>query len=244
MRSNLGGLGGRCTEAPDSGLCLESQAVTQANDIREVRFQGIATARQTDGDGTPIPIDLRIVNETEYRAWNIRLNGIKRQMVGSRSGAFGVINLKGPRLDVQSDGAKQAPRGNWNERIMSRGPNPAGLSGTLPQPSPPLCSDRSHFAPASIRLHVRAAALRVCQRQLPHEPDRERAKHAHHDRAHVLLGTLHSVPASPLPPPLPHAAPHAAPHVAFPVASGDAPNLSSSHVGLRHAPPTSPYTSA
>ena len=99
-RSNLGGLGGRCT---DAGLCAELQTVTQANDgptnnLREVRFNLVANSRQLDPQGRAIPVDLRVTNETEYRAWNIRLNGIKRQVFGDKSGFFGVVNLKGAPL--------------------------------------------------------------------------------------------------------------------------------------------------
>ena len=71
-RSNLGGLGGRCTEA---SLCTEMESVTQANDLREVRFSLVANSKTLDEQGNAIPIDLRVTNETEYRAWNIRLNG-------------------------------------------------------------------------------------------------------------------------------------------------------------------------
>ena len=72
QRSNLGGLGGRCTEA---SLCTEMQSVTQVNDLREVRFALVANSKTLDEQGNAIPIDLRVTNETEYRAWNIRLNG-------------------------------------------------------------------------------------------------------------------------------------------------------------------------
>ena len=115
QRSNLGGLGGRCT---DTTLCTEMQSVTQANDLREVRFTLVANSKTLDSStGSAIPIDLRVTNETEYRAWNIRLNGIKRQTLGDKSGFFGVINLKGPRLAVQGDGSNTIPRGYWNDQF-------------------------------------------------------------------------------------------------------------------------------
>ena len=44
---------------------------------------------------------LRITNETEYRAWNPRHNGVKRQSDGVREGHFGAINLLGPRSTAQ-----------------------------------------------------------------------------------------------------------------------------------------------
>ena len=40
---------------------------------------------------------LRITNETDYRAWNPRHNGVKRQEEGTRVGFFGAVNLLGPR---------------------------------------------------------------------------------------------------------------------------------------------------
>ena len=46
-------------------------------------------------------IDLRIVNQSEYRAWNQNLNGVKRRSQGAISGHFGVINLLGPRSAAQ-----------------------------------------------------------------------------------------------------------------------------------------------
>ena len=42
----------------------------------------------------------RITNESEYRAWNVNVNGIKRQtgqVDSSRRGYFGAINLLAPR---------------------------------------------------------------------------------------------------------------------------------------------------
>ena len=47
------------------------------------------------------PIWLRITNETEYRGWNVRLNGVKRVDDGEKVGFFGVINLLGPRTTLQ-----------------------------------------------------------------------------------------------------------------------------------------------
>ena len=57
--------------------------------------------RHTCGTGTDRegggPVDLRITNQTEYRAWNIFINGIKRKT----NGAFGVVNLQAPREAAQ-----------------------------------------------------------------------------------------------------------------------------------------------
>ena len=44
-------------------------------------------------------IDLRITNESEYRAWDAKLNGIK---AARERGAFGSINLLGPRSSLRS----------------------------------------------------------------------------------------------------------------------------------------------
>ena len=44
---------------------------------------------------------MRITNETEYRAWNPRHNGVKRQEEGTTVGMFGAINLLGPRSTTQ-----------------------------------------------------------------------------------------------------------------------------------------------
>ena len=38
-------------------------------------------------------INLRITNESEYRAWNSRTNGVKK----AGEGAFGSVNMLGPR---------------------------------------------------------------------------------------------------------------------------------------------------
>ena len=38
-----------------------------------------------------------MTNETEYRAWNPRHNGLKRQAAGANYGFFGSINLLSPR---------------------------------------------------------------------------------------------------------------------------------------------------
>jgi hypothetical protein len=49
---------------------------------------------------------MRIVNETTYRAWNPRHNGVKRQSEGVLEGFFGAINLLGARLTSQRPTAK------------------------------------------------------------------------------------------------------------------------------------------
>lgn len=65
VRSNLGGLGGRCD---DASLCVEPQTVSQANGLREVRIQDVGLADiDGRGEGYQTPIDLRIRNESEYK---------------------------------------------------------------------------------------------------------------------------------------------------------------------------------
>ena len=95
IRSNLGGKGGRCVTP---GLCEELQTESTP---REILYQTVGFTRP------PLAyeaIDLRVTNETEYRAWRIRLNGIKRQRTGDSFGYFGVINLLGPRAPGQPGG--------------------------------------------------------------------------------------------------------------------------------------------
>jgi len=60
-----------------------------------------------------VTIDLRVTNQTEYRAWRETLNGIKRQDEGDGNvGYFGVINLLGPRIPSQRPLDKF-----WNEHF-------------------------------------------------------------------------------------------------------------------------------
>jgi hypothetical protein len=43
-----------------------------------------------------VPIELNIVNESEYRASNANLNGLQRRDDGTRIGSFAVVNLLAP----------------------------------------------------------------------------------------------------------------------------------------------------
>ena len=95
VRSNLGGMGGRCTT---EGLCVEPQT---ASTPHEIYYQTVGVTRSGE------PIDMRITNQSEYRGWNIRLNGIKKNSQGSQSGYFGVVNLLGPRSTDQSGAPKR-----------------------------------------------------------------------------------------------------------------------------------------
>jgi hypothetical protein len=40
---------------------------------------------------------MRITNESEYRAWEVSVNGLTRRSVRADEGTFGVINLLAPR---------------------------------------------------------------------------------------------------------------------------------------------------
>jgi hypothetical protein len=78
-----------------------------ASTPEELYFQTVGFTRP------PLPyeaIDLRVTNETEYRAWRVKLNGIKRRNQGDSAGYFGVINLLGPRSPRQPGG----PDTQWN----------------------------------------------------------------------------------------------------------------------------------
>ena len=55
---------------------------------------------------------MRITNETEYRAWNPRHNGVKRRQEGMRVGVLGAINLLGPRDATQRPADKF-----WNDQL-------------------------------------------------------------------------------------------------------------------------------
>jgi hypothetical protein len=91
--SNLGGMGGRCDTAPD-----QCDFPRNASTPREVYVSNVGKTRFGS------QIDIRVTNETEYRAWRVGPNGLKRQRSspGSEvSGYFLVINLLGPREPTQ-----------------------------------------------------------------------------------------------------------------------------------------------
>ena len=94
VTSNLGGEGGRCSTA---GLCSQLESASTPPDIY---FAGVGAVVDATS-GTTATVDLRVSNETEYRARNANLNGIKRQEEGGSTGFFGVVNLLGPRSQTQ-----------------------------------------------------------------------------------------------------------------------------------------------
>ena len=98
VRSNLGGMGGRCwlDIGNSTGLCADDTAPS-ATSPRELYFSTLGADRIT-GD----KIDLRITNLTEYRWWSKKWNGIKRIEVDGTVGYFGAVNLRGPRSLSQS----------------------------------------------------------------------------------------------------------------------------------------------
>jgi hypothetical protein len=87
-------MGGRCDTAPD--VC---DLPRNASTPREVYVSNVATTRSGS------QIDIRVTNETEYRAWRVGPNGLKRQWSSPGaevSGYFLAINLLGPREPTQS----------------------------------------------------------------------------------------------------------------------------------------------
>ena len=106
-RSNLGGQGGRCrTQTSYDGTVMQWHALCDEHcDVDtpggictsppEVYIANIGTAPGN------VCIDLRITNESEYRAWRTGTNGVKRVTAGTNVGSFGTINLLGPRSPSQ-----------------------------------------------------------------------------------------------------------------------------------------------
>lgn len=86
VRSNLGGMGGRC-HIP--GACAE---LLSTDTPHEIYIEDIAVSASGDR------VDLRITNQSEYRVWNAYWNGIKDPLK-----EFGVVHLLGPRQVDQGD---------------------------------------------------------------------------------------------------------------------------------------------
>ena len=107
VRSNLGGLGGRCSRA---GRCVEGAPL--ASTPHEIYFANVGRVTSATGGGEH-SLDVRIVNESQYRAWNVNINGIKRRRRDGVAGNFGVINLLGPR-----DSSQQPAGMRWNEKLF------------------------------------------------------------------------------------------------------------------------------
>ena len=131
IQSNLGGQGGRCVDTyytecpisqpqcstqgvsvPWSDLCEEAQPGTPPNPVGSrpdtpAQMDGNMAVfirdigKYTTEQGVDHDISLRITNMSEYRAWNPRHNGVKRQGIGDETGFFGAINLLGPRSALQ-----------------------------------------------------------------------------------------------------------------------------------------------
>ena len=92
-RSNIGGMGGRC----DTNAALCTDGLRSESTPTDMLIKHIATLSQVDPSET---IGLRITNETEYKAWNTNVNGVKRQRGSVNTadeGFFGAINLLAPR---------------------------------------------------------------------------------------------------------------------------------------------------
>lgn len=111
VRSNLGGQGGRCVES--STECDEVyDAASTPHEIllRDVGTNNMASFWNPTGmTSAGEPIDMRLTNLSEYRGWNTALNGIKIKSGQTAFGAFGALNLLGPRLSTQSS--------FWNEEM-------------------------------------------------------------------------------------------------------------------------------
>ena len=106
FRSNLGGQGGRCNR--DLALCIDGAPTPSSpHDILIHRVGRTASGAR---------IDLRITNETAYRAWSTEWNGVRRQrqywMGTYRVGYFGALNLLGPRSRTQRPIAQF-----WNDAL-------------------------------------------------------------------------------------------------------------------------------
>ena len=91
--SNVGGRGGRCDTGTEhqqgvdaAQLC--SQGARTSDTPHELYIENVG--REPNGGGQ---MDLVVTNETEYRPWNMLLNGIVRQELGGQSGYFGAVNL-------------------------------------------------------------------------------------------------------------------------------------------------------
>ena len=87
----------------------EQESVTE-------RSHAAPNAFTTMGSNT----DLRIVNESEYRANNVNLNGIKRREDGVSVGYFGVINLLAPRVWYGTPLVEHGDLRAWTEREQRR----------------------------------------------------------------------------------------------------------------------------
>ena len=89
VRSNLGGAGGRCTSYDE---CDELQT---ASTPHEIYFSNVAE------DDAGVQVDLRITNESEYRAWTASNGGASLNGFKLPERQFGVVHLLGPRAASQ-----------------------------------------------------------------------------------------------------------------------------------------------
>jgi hypothetical protein len=96
----LGGLGGRCNQDPSLCTSGAPSALTQP----DILIRNVASAFENGEQ-----LDLHISNESEYRGWNVNLNGIKRVVSGASSGHFCVVNLLAPRA--------VGTRRYWHDRL-------------------------------------------------------------------------------------------------------------------------------
>jgi hypothetical protein len=113
VRSNLGGAGGRCVDTTYSDgrsvywyeLCDERQPSVNVPETPSGLGNMHVLIRGLGSTPAGEPISLLVRNESEYRPWNSRHNGVKRSREGSNAGSFVAINLLGPRSASQSPAA-------------------------------------------------------------------------------------------------------------------------------------------
>ena len=63
----------------------------------QLLIRGVGTTLDTNQE-----IWMRVTNQSVYRAWNSRHNGVKRRSEGTSIGYFGALNLLGPRSATQN----------------------------------------------------------------------------------------------------------------------------------------------
>lgn len=77
-------------------------------------FRGVGNTLDTNQE-----IWMRVTNESTYRAWNPRHNGVKRRSEGTSTGFFGALNLLGPRSITQviGDSRSGLPTAVWPRAV-------------------------------------------------------------------------------------------------------------------------------
>lgn len=115
-RSNLGGQGGVCDVEGYEDRCLVNTApragtLDTGPEVQDIYIENVGVTDYGE------QIDLKITNETEYRAWNPTVNGLASR-AGSKSqtekfgqdGNFSVVNVLGPRPWCNTSDPREASR--------------------------------------------------------------------------------------------------------------------------------------